>query len=193
MNDAERNASDAAAFSKRLEEVIAIVDTVVVQIRTFAAGVTQPDSERRPAPDAWSIGEILHHLVLVIGHAGTLPKMLETQPPDQFDYSVVIARRRFTLPDIADPAKSGKGVAPERVRPRSGGDIQTLTDELVRGWEESKARLRSVAGRDLSRHYFEHYRLGPLNIYETIAFQGYHAQKHLDQMKRTLTEISTSV
>jgi hypothetical protein len=78
-------------------------------------------------------------------------------------------------------------------RPRSGGDIQTLTDELVRGWEESKARLRSVAGQDLSRHYFEHYRLGPLNIYETIAFQGYHAQKHLDQMKRTLTEISTSV
>ena len=50
-----------------------------------------------------------------------------------------------------------------------------------------------MAGRDLSRHYFEHYRLGPLNLYETIAFQGYHAQKHLAQMKQTITAIRDSL
>ena len=176
-------------FSTQLEQVIAVVDHAVVDICAFLAAVPQVDSERRPAPDAWSVGEILHHVVLAIGYVGKLPHIIETQPADRFQYSAVIAQRRFTLPDIVDPEKGGKGVAPESVRPSAGGDIRNLARELVLAWEESKAKLRSVAERDLSRYYWEHYRLGPLNLYEAIAFQGYHALKHLAQMKRTWTAI----
>src|SRR5262249_17932899 len=99
------------------------------------------------------------------------------------------ANRRFTLPDVADPAKGGKGIAPEEVRPSFGGDIHKLAEELLLAWEDSKKKVLSVADQDLARYYYEHYRIGPLNLYEAIAFQGYHAMKHLAQMERALAVV----
>jgi hypothetical protein len=178
-----------AELSSQLTEAVSLVDEAVEQVRNFLSGVSQNESLRRPAPDAWSIGEITHHLVLVLRRAGNLPKIIETQPPDRFNYQAVVANRRFALPDIADPVKGGKGVAPEGVRPGAGGDIKVLSEELSSTWEASKDSVLSVASLDLTRYYYEHFRLGPLNLYEAIAFHGYHAKKHLAQMERTLASI----
>ncbi len=177
-------------YSRKLEQAILIADQAIGEIHTFLSGVTQAQSERHPSTSAWSIGEVLHHLVLVTRGAQRLPDILARQPPDRFDYSAVVAKRGFDLPDTADPEKGGKGVAPERVQPSAGGDVRQLSNALMLDWEECKTRFRAIADRDLSRHYFEHYRLGPLNLYETIAFLGYHAQKHLGQMKRALASAS---
>jgi hypothetical protein len=176
-------------LSSQLTEAVSLVDEAVQQVRNFLSGVTQDESLRQPAPGAWSIGEITHHLVLVLRRAGNLPKIVESQPPDKFDYQTVVANRRFNLPDIADPVKGGKGVATEAVQPSAGGDIKALSEELSSAWEASKNSVLSVASHDLTRYYYEHFRLGPLNLYEAIAFHGYHAKKHLAQMERTLASI----
>ncbi len=176
--------------SQRLDEAVAVAEDALPRIRAFLLRVTQAESERRPGPAAWSIGEIAHHLALVIRRAGArCPEIVTNDPPDRFDYAAVVAVRRFTLPDIADVAKGGKGVAPEAVRPTPGGDIRRLADELGAAWEGTKQALRPLQDRNLSRYYYEHYRLGPLNLYEHVAFQGYHALKHLAQMERTLAQV----
>lgn len=177
--------SNAAELSRKLDEAIALPEDALARVRAFLAEVSQAESERRPAPDAWSIGEIAHHLVLVTRKFAALLQIVATQLPDRFDYAGVVAKRRCALPDLA----ADKGVAPENVRPTAGGNIQELAQELGVAWEGGKAALRSIAGYDLSRYYWEHYRLGPLTLYEAIALQGYHALKHLAQMKRTLTQI----
>ncbi len=178
-----------AGFPQRLEQAIEIVDDAVAEVRNCLSGISQAESERRPSPEAWSVGEIVHHLALVIARAGNLSTLVGTQAPDRFDYSAILAQRQFKLPEIADAGKGGKGVAPEGTRPTHGGNIQDLLDELSRAWQESKRKLRTVSDQDLSRYYYEHYRLGPLNLYETIAFHGYHARKHLGQIQRTLAAI----
>jgi hypothetical protein len=177
------------ALSRRLEDAIAVAEDAVTQIRGFLAEVTQAESERRTTPEAWSIGEIAHHLVLVVRRSAQLPQIVATQPPDRFDYADVLAKRRFDLPDIADADKGGKGVAPDVVRPAAGGDVGKLSDDLGTAWEVAKAEFRPLADRDLSRFYWEHPRLGPLNLYEAIDFQGYHALKHLAQMRRTFARV----
>ena len=164
-------------------------EDAVAQVRAFLANVSQSESERRPAPDAWSIGEIAHHLVLVVRKSVRLAEIVVIQPPDRFDYAAVVAKRRFVMSDVADVEKGGKGAAPENVQPAAGGDIRELARELGVAWESAKTALRAVEQHDLSRWYFEHYRLGPLNLYEATALQGYHALKHLTQMKRTLAQV----
>lgn len=176
--------------AQRLDEAVAVGADAVGRILAFLGRVAQAESERKPDAAAWSIGEIAHHLVLVIRRAGSrCPEIVAADPPDKFDYAAVVAVRRFTLPDVADVAKGGKGVAPEAVRPTPGGDIRKLSDELGAAWEGTAAALRPLRDRDLSRYYSEHYRLGPLTLYEYIAFQGYHALKHLAQMERTLAGV----
>jgi hypothetical protein len=173
----------------KFEQALATPEDALAEVRGFLAEVSQPESERRPASDQWSIGEIAHHLVLVTRRFAALPEIVATQTPDRFEYGLVTAARGFTLPDVADVTKSGKGMAPDPVRPTAGGNIQQLAEELTAAWEQTKAALQRIANHDLSRFYYEHYRLGPLNLYETIAFHGYHAQKHLNQMKRTIAQI----
>ena len=183
-------AQPVAEAPRRLDEARAVAQDAVARIRAFLGGVGQAESERRPGPAAWSIGEIAHHLVLVIRRAGThCPETVASDPPDRFDYAAVVAVRRFTLPDVADVSKGGKGVAPEAVRPAAGGDIRKLSQDLGAAWEATESALRPLRDRDLSSYYYVHYRLGPLNLYEYIAFQGYHALKHLSQMERTLAHV----
>jgi len=180
----------AAGPVQQLQDAAATAEDAVALVRAFLERVTQAESERKPDPAAWSIGEIAHHLVLVLRRAGArCPEIVATDPPDRFDYPAAVARRRFTLPDVADVAKSGRGTAPAAVVPAPGGDIRRLTEELRTAWEETQAALRPLRDRDLSRYYYEHYRLGPLNLYEYIVFQGYHALKHLAQMRRTLAQV----
>ncbi len=183
-------AQPVAEPSGQLDEALAVAGDAVARIRTFLGRVGQAESERRPDPAAWSIGEIAHHVVLVVGRAGVYsPEIVAADPPDRFDYAAVVARRRWVLPDIADVSRGGKGVAPEAVRPTPGGDIRKLSQDLGVAWEGTAAALRALRDRDLSRYYYEHYRLGPLTLYEYVAFQGYHALKHLTQMQRTLAQV----
>ena len=183
-------AQPAGGATQRLEGALAVAADAVARTRAFLGQVGQAESGRRPGPAAWSIGEIAHHLVLVIRRAAAYcPETVASDPPDRFDYAAVVGVRRFTLPDIADVSKGGKGVAPEAVRPTPGGDIRKLSEDLGAAWEATAAALRPLHHRDLSRYYYEHYRLGPLNLYEYIEFQGYHALKHLAQMERTLAHV----
>ena len=60
------------ALSRRLEDAITVADDAVTQIRGFLAEVTQAESERQATPEAWSIGEIAHHL-------GLAPELVRTR------------------------------------------------------------------------------------------------------------------
>ena len=187
-------AQPVGGASQRLDEACAVAGDAVARVRAFLGDVGQAESERRPGPAAWSIGEIAHHLVLVIRRAGAhCPEAVASDPPDRFDYAAVVGKRRFTLPDIADVSKGGKGVAPEAVRPAAGGDIRKLSQDLAGAWEAAAAALRPLRDRDLAPYYYVHYRLGPLTLYEYIAFQGYHTLKHLAQMERTLAQVRAEV
>ncbi len=194
MSSSDAGRTDAAHTvadpARRLDEALAVAADAVGRIRAFLGRVAQAEAGRKPNAAAWSIGEIAHHLVLVIRRAGLrCPEIVAADPPDRFDYAAVATVRRFTLPDVADVAKGGKGVAPEAVRPTPGGDIRKLSEDLADAWEVTVAALRPLRDRDLSRYYYEHYRLGPLTLYEYIEFQGYHALKHLAQMERTVAQV----
>jgi len=175
---------------KRFDEAFRIADEARARTLALLRTVSQADSEKRPEPGAWSIGEIAHHLIMV--DVRTTAQFLDSVgagKEGEYTPEQVRAARPFPLPDIADVAKSGRGKAPAAIEPTPGQDIRDLGDRLEKARQVMRAELRRFRDRDLGGLFVPHARMGPLTLYERIAFTGYHEQKHIAQMEKTAERI----
>jgi uncharacterized damage-inducible protein DinB len=179
-----------AENQKRFDEAFRVADEARARTLALLRRVSQADSEKRPEPGAWSIGEIAHHLILVdIRTTAQFLESVGTGKTGEYTPEQVQAARPFPLPDIADVTKSGKGKAPAAIEPSPGQDLRDLTDRLERARQIMRAELRRFRDRDLGVLFVPHARMGPLTLYERIAFTGYHEQKHIGQMERTVERV----
>jgi hypothetical protein len=100
------------------------MESVRAQLLKEAEGLSQAQSDWRPAPDEWSVGEILHHLTLAEVGTGKLtskllrdaPQPVPPFPPDLQAFSA--------LP----PPPPGKARAPEVVFPERGHSPERLIE-----------------------------------------------------------------
>lgn len=157
------------------------------KVLTLLTGISQAQSERRPAPEEWSIGEIAHHLVLTERRVVVqIVDLIGAGQEEALDHAQVVARRPFPLEAWADVARSGKAKAPAELIPAAGLKIAGLMADLRAVREETRRTLMPYRQQDLGRLWYHHPRRGPLTLYERIAALGYHELKHLAQMERTL-------
>ncbi len=137
----------------------------------------------RPAPDRWSIGEILDHLCLaeramirtvsrLLQHAAGLGQIGEPG-------SMEMPSHRIDIDRYNRPAGAPESVLPSPERP---------LERLLAGLEESRERLREVTmraeGRVVGNVTLPHFQLGELNFYQWLAVQGAHEAKHTAQIRR---------
>ena len=174
-----------ATPEEKMDAALEVLDQARDQVLAFIEGISQADSERRPDPDEWSIGEVTHHLLLVEKRhcQSMLEQITEGQGEDR-DRQQVLAERRMPLEDMADVSKSGKGKAPEGTRPTHGLAFKELAEDLRQFRRETKSQLLSHRSRDLDDVWWEHPRFGPMTLYERIRLIGYHDLKHLAQIVR---------
>jgi uncharacterized damage-inducible protein DinB len=174
-----------ATPEEKMDAALVILDQARGRVLVLIDGISQADSERRTAPDEWSIGEIVHHLLLVEKrHFHSIPATITEGPGEDFDRQQVLAERLMPLEDMADISKSGKGQAPEITRPTPGLVLKELAEDLRQVRRETKSQLLSHRSRDLENIWWEHPRFGPMTLYERIGLIGYHDLKHLAQIVR---------
>lgn len=157
--------------------------------RLRAAVDTVPDGalDRRPAPDSWSPGEILHHLVLVEGQVAVLLEQgireaaargAEPEPPMD---AVLRSIDHLEIDRGTGSVRSPAHVMPERGWPR---------EDLLRGLAATRrallATLRSSGGVDLSAVRRPHALLGPLDLYQWLLFVARHEDRHRFQLERAV-------
>ncbi len=146
-------------------------------------GLSEAQLGFRPAPNRWSVGEILDHLSLaeramirsisrLLQQAAGLGRIAEPgsmeMPPSAIDLAV-----------YNRPAGAPESVLPTPDRP---------LERLLAALEESRERLREVAmraeGRVVGNVTLPHFQLGELNFYQWLAVQGAHEAKHTAQIRR---------
>lgn len=182
--------ASVAENQERFDEAFRIADEARARTIALLRRVSQAESERRPEPTAWSLGEIAHHLVLTdlrtlySVHATVAEGKLDEFTPEQ-----VKAARPFPLADTADVAKTGKGTAPAFGVPTPGQSVTGLLGRLEQVRSLMKAELARLRDHDLGRLFVVHQRFGPLSLYDRIAFTAYHEQKHVAQMQRTAARL----
>ena len=168
----------------RTAELLEHLDRERAALRLAVEGVPPDRRERRPSPESWSVAEVLEHLALVErrltqlfttwmaeARAQGLGAESESTPlVPTLDWATVLDRRR-------------KITASEAVRPR--GDLNAPAAWGV--LEEAQRALRTVVlegdGLALGEVVRPHPVLGPLNLYQWVAFVGAHEARHAAQIR----------
>lgn len=168
----------------RTEEINAYLDANRAALLEEVERVAPALRETRPAPDRWSVAEVLEHLALVERRitgllAGSLSAArAEGLGPERETGPVV---GTFDLTRVLDRGRPVEATA--AARPLGGLDARGALAAL----EESRAALREVLfagdGLALGEVSLPHPVFGPLNFYQWVLFVGGHEARHVAQIR----------
>jgi len=173
------------AMNPRLEEIVKEIEAARSELIHIVSDVDETATGARAAPGQWSIGEIMHHLVLMENLVTTL---LEKQIPRAKDRGIGADTKTESLIHSLDwypiETAADKLTAPQSLVPAQG----LARDGLLSLLSDSRAKLMRAIdeadGIDLSQMHFPHPVLGRLDMYQWILFMGKHERRHIAQIAR---------
>jgi hypothetical protein len=173
------------SMNRKLNELVEEIGKERAGLLECVAGLSQEQTQVRPEPEDWSVGEVLDHLhiietrvVRLFGiHAAKAAE--QGLGPDLSEESVLDSLDQFK-PEVV----TVKIKAPEAVAPRHGMG----KNELLAGLETSRADLldsvQKLSQYDLKQLIQPHPVFGPLNLYQWILLVGKHEHRHATQIKQ---------
>jgi hypothetical protein len=140
-------------------------------------GLTEAQWKFKPAPDRWSVAEVVEHLVLIEGAVHGIVGNLSKAPatPAEFDARRIDA---MVLAKVAD--RSTKYPAPEAAVPTGRWSPEDALAHFLAARDESAVLLKSTP--DLRGHIVPHPVLGPMDGYEWILAVAAHSERHTQQI-----------
>jgi DinB family protein len=168
------------ALPPPIAELWTDLEAARAEVLAEADGLTQTQSEWKVAESEWSVGEILHHLILAEIATGKLTTKLVREaeaagvlPAFPADYAVA--------PLPAWPG--GVAEAPPVVWPEAGHPLAELLATMKATRERSRQSIEKVALTDPRRLVFKHFRLGALDLGQWWKLQAEHDRVHLAQLR----------
>ena len=167
-----------------LASVLTALDDSRQSLEHAAHDIDPEKRATRPAPERWSLAELLEHLSLAEASftawiASGIDKAREGGLGQE-------AAERSPLPEavrtrLAD--RVNRRTAPERVQPKG----EMSADEAWRAVVEVERRLKEVLvsadGLALNEVIVEHPSLGPFNIYQWVELMAAHRRRHVEQVR----------
>jgi hypothetical protein len=174
----------------RLAEIAVFLDETRAAVVHAVEGLSPEAAARRPAPDAWSVDEILTHLSLVEpGVAKRIAKSVGKAKGEGLERESSEASVLRSLEGPALDTLNTKQVAPEFVEPK---DVLGLSESLVALAQSREGLRRAMAEADgwaLEKVVAPHPRLGTLDMYQWLLFLGLHERRHLAQLERAVAAV----
>jgi DinB superfamily len=147
------------------------------------APLDQPQADWKPAPARWSVGEVLHHLVLSNQAFGRAVRLLVQRGRHQGLTAVSGTRRSWPrLRAAADARVSGPVANPEPVTPTHRLPIDALRRDLAASHAAVTDQIPELAGLDLALLRLPHPLGFDLNLYQWADIAGAHERRHLAQI-----------
>src|SRR5207237_1370397 len=156
-------------------------------------GLSAEQQSFRPAPEKWSVAEVVEHLSIVERRVAKLVAALldKTEAGGQPRASAG-PFAAVSVAEFVERGRTQKFTAPEEIRPSGAA----LADSLSR-LRDSRAALHALRPRveqtDCAGGRFPHPAWGPINLYQWLAFVGAHEARHLAQieaLKETMKSVS---
>jgi hypothetical protein len=170
-----------------LEDLRARLAADLEALMGAVASLGQAQADWRPAPDRWSVGEVLHHLVLSnCSFALVVRKLVDRGRREGLSARPYGRRSWPRLRVIADVQVSGPVRNPERVTPGRGLPVEQLRRELVESHRAVGLQIPELAGLDLGALRFPHPLGFELNLFQWADIAGAHERRHLHQIETVL-------
>jgi len=169
----------------RTEELLRHLDANRVVLRAAVADVPPSLRETRPAPDRWSVAEVLEHLARVEEQLTRLltAKLSEaraagTLGPESNSDPVIDARAHRIVLDRRTRVTAG-----DRVLPRGELDSAAALAKLETARDKLRELLIAHDGLAIAAVSHPHPVLGPIDGYQWFAFVGSHEARHAAQIR----------
>jgi len=165
-----------------------LADDLEALLGTVAA-LTQAQADWRPAPGRWSVGEILHHLVISNrGFAAAVRKLAQRGRRERTLARPGSRRSWPRMRTIADAAASGPVKNPEFATPSAGVPVAELRRGLSAAHAAVADQVASLAGLDLGALRMPHPLGFELNLYQWADIAGAHERRHLAQIRAVIAD-----
>jgi hypothetical protein len=170
-----------------LEELRARLAADLEALMGSVVSLGQAQVDWRPAPDRWSVGEVLHHLILSNrSFALVVGKLVERGRREGLAAQSDARRSWPRLRAIADVQASGPVRNPDRVTPAHGLPVEQLRRELLESHRAVERRIPDLAGLDLAALRLPHPLGFELNVFQWADITGAHERRHLHQIEAVL-------
>jgi DinB superfamily len=167
-----------------MKKVLARLDAAHSQLLEAIAPLDAEKFAERPAPNQWSVAEVVHHLCLVEQRIIEGLERELRQPPQHLTllyrlipYSLIVGRRVRRVS------------APKYVEPLNPPPKETV----IENYNRTRAILKAIGcehGRQrLNRVVLKHPFFGKLSGLKAFAFVRYHEQRHCKQIQEIIRRI----
>lgn len=173
---------------QHLEEITSYLARVRADLASVIDETPAASFDRQPPTGGWSGTSIIHHLGKVEGSTGKLLEGLFARAladgvgPDPGTPSWMHALDRYRVTD-----RSRRIKAPDRVAPDPAAEFAASWSSLQAARLRLLRAVATVDGRDLTTVTAPHPIFGPLNGYEWVLVVGQHEERHLIQLRETLS------
>jgi hypothetical protein len=169
-----------------LTEISGYLDSRRAEVYAAAEGVGAERLERVPAAGGWSAAQVLQHLALAESKTSQylgsrLAKAIAAGLARETDETSVLG-------GIDGFPAAGPVSAPDAVIPAAGVTAQAALADLRASHEEMRALLREADGWALAEVLTRHPLFGPMQMYQSLLFIGFHDRRHLPQITRAVAE-----
>jgi DinB family protein len=159
----------------------------LVETRTGVAdtvkGLSEAQWKFKPAPDRWSVAEVVEHLAVIedlvkeiLGKLGQAPAGAPDRDPKKID--------AFLFAEIPDRSK--KFQAPPEVSPTG----RWAPADALKHFQDDRNQIAQVlqTKSDLRQHVINHPAFGPLDGYQWILAVAAHSARHTKQILEVKTD-----
>ncbi len=166
---------------KRVEAVLAGLESARRRLLAEIEGVHEPRFSTRPAPGRWSVGHVVEHLCrtdealargITAACAGKL--RLERRPSD-------VLRRLFYLSGLY---RIGAARTSAKLDPEESPGREPALARLAAIREQLREAIEAGEKRGMWSHSLRHPIFGPLSMAEMLDFVAYHEERHRRQIVR---------
>lgn len=178
----------------RIEELIEFLGEHRRGVYEAVAAVPASLRDRKPAPDRWSVAEVVEHLAIIGQRVAALlsKRVMEARAigvgPD-FQTSSVVS----SYPDPAAVVdRTVRVTSPSLVQPTGTLDAAAGTRALVQAHAAMISSLQNANGVSLESLMQTHPVFGPLNLYHFIVALGLHDQRHAAQIREIGESLATA-
>jgi DinB family protein len=177
----------------RIQELLAYLTSAAVHLKDAVDAVPRELRGVKPAPDKWSVAEVLEHLSLV---ETSIARLIEKRGAEGRAAGVGPETETRTVLYTLDSARvldrRELTAAHERVQPKGGLDADAAWAAVQKAQAAMRDAVISVDGLALGEITYPHRSLGTLDLYQWIVFTATHEMRHILQIREIGAALKTA-
>ena len=175
--------ANSSAMHPRTDELLQYLNTQHERIRAAVERVPRAKREAKTAPDRWSVAEVLEHLSIV---ERRIDRLIQIKIAEARASGIGVERDQSPIVGTIDMDRvldrSRRITAAEAALPTGTLDADAAWTAFENARAELCNTVRECDGLAIGEIVHAHPVLGPINLYQWIAFVGAHEARHAAQI-----------